>query len=221
MCGRFAQHRYRRAYTYALGLDIPQASDEPIARYNVAPRTLVWTITGGTPKPHAQDLRWGWAPHWAKGKPPAINARAESLWTSKYWAAARHHRLIVPADGWFEWVTGADGKQPYYIQGTEGAPLFFAAVGVFDVAAEAEREGDGFALVTGGAEGGMVDIHDRRPLALPAPLALEWLDHATPQERVEELVALGGMGPDQFQWHPVDRAVGNVRNQGSHLITPI
>ena len=220
MCGRIAQHRYQQSFLEPLGLHLTAVSDSPIGRYNVAPSTLVWSITGGKENPSAQPLRWGWAPHWAKGKPPAKNARAETIWTSRYWAAARKNRLLIPADGWFEWVK-EEAKQPYYIHSAEGAPLYFAAVGVFDPESDDEREGDGFAIVTGGAEGGMVDIHDRRPLALPPELALEWLDSATPQERVEELVASGGLGPESFRWHKVDRAVGNVRNQGAHLIEPI
>ena len=220
MCGRIAQHRYQQAFLKPLGLDLPEASDSPLRRYNVAPRTLVWSVTSGKENPCAQPLRWGWAPHWAKGKPPAINARAETIWTSRYWSAARKNRLLIPADGWFEWVA-EEGKQPYYIHSATDAPLYFAAVGVFDLASDEEREGDGFAIVTGGAEVGMVDIHDRRPLALAPELALEWLDSATPQERIEELVAAGGLGPESFRWHKVDRAVGNVRNQGAHLIEPI
>jgi putative SOS response-associated peptidase YedK len=67
----------------------------------------------------------------------------------------------------------------------------------------------------------MVDIHDRRPVALSPELAREWLDPATPKERAEEMVLHQGEPTDVFEWFKVDQAVGNVRNQGNHVIVAI
>lgn len=67
----------------------------------------------------------------------------------------------------------------------------------------------------------MVDIHDRRPVALSPELAREWLDPATPKERAEQMVLHEGEPSEAFEWFKVDRAVGNVRNQQSGLINPI
>lgn len=67
----------------------------------------------------------------------------------------------------------------------------------------------------------MVDIHDRRPVVLSPDLAREWLDPATPAERAEraeQIVLLQGQPSEEFTWHAVDPAVGNVRNQGPHLV---
>jgi len=58
-------------------------------------------------------------------------------------------------------------------------------------------------------------------MALSPELAREWLDPATPTERDEEIVLLQGEPTEAFEWYPVDRAVGNSRNQGSHLIKRI
>ncbi|GAB1845685.1 hypothetical protein MyNCGM683_05080 [Achromobacter xylosoxidans] len=39
-------------------------------------------------------------------------------------------RILVPADGWYEWKPLADGpkppKQPYFVHATDNSPLFFA-----------------------------------------------------------------------------------------------
>ncbi|MHA6492489.1 SOS response-associated peptidase [Pseudomonas borbori] len=224
MCGRFVQAAAPGAYVKPLSLQgelFGEVSDTQIERYNVAPSTGVWVLTSEEGGARSQTLRWGWEPHWAKGgKPPAINARAETLWTSKFWAAARHHRLIVPADGWYEWVA-AEGKQPYFLHAADKAPLYFAAVGLFPTQTRAEQDDDGFAIVTGAASGGLLDIHDRCPLALSTAVAAEWLDNATPAERIEEIVALAGLPADAFTWFRVGRSVGNVKNQGQALIAAI
>ena len=57
----------------------------------------------------------------------------------------------------------------------------------------------------------MVDIHDRRPVALTPELAREWLDPTTSKERAEHMVLLEGLPSEAFEWFKVDRAVGNVR----------
>lgn len=75
-------------------------------------------------------------------------------------------------------------------------------------------------IITADSAGGMVDIHDRRPVALSPEMAREWLDLATPKERAEEMVMHQGEPTDVFEWFRVDRAIGNVRNQGATLIAP-
>lgn len=224
MCGRFVQAAAPGAYVKPLSLQgelFGEISDTQIERYNVAPSTALWVLTSDDGGARSQTLRWGWEPHWAKGgKPPAINARAETLWTSKFWAAARHHRLIVPADGWYEWVA-AEGKQPYYIHAADKSPLYFAAVGLFPTQTRVEQDDDGFAIVTGAADAGLLDIHDRRPMVLSPAVAAEWLDSATPAERIEEIVALCGLASDAFTWHRVGKPVGNAKNQGQALIAAI
>lgn len=69
--------------------------------------------------------------------------------------------------------------------------------------------------------GGMVDIHDRRPVVLTPELAREWLDPATPKERAEQMVLHRGEPAEAFEWFKVDTAVGNVRNHAPELIEPL
>lgn len=76
-------------------------------------------------------------------------------------------------------------------------------------------------IITADSAGGMVDIHDRRPVVLTPDLASEWLDPATPKERAEQMVLHQGEPADTFEWFKVDTTVGNVRNKGAELITPM
>lgn len=81
-------------------------------------------------------------------------------------------------------------------------------------------EHNSFVTITADSAGGMLDIHDRRPVVLTPDLAREWLDPSTPKERAEQIVLLQGESNDLFEWFKVDRAIGNVRNQNIQLLDP-
>jgi len=170
-------------------------------------------------------VKWGWSPFWAKGKrPDPINARAETVVTGKFFKGLwPNGRALAPANGWFEWLPDlADPKrkQPYYITGADGAPLYFAALAEVHQSLEPD-EHDGFVIITAAADQGLVDIHDRKPLVLTPEVAKEWLDPATTPERAAEIVEAGCRPAQDFRWFPVGKAVGNVRNQGPELIEPV
>ena len=171
---------------------------------------------------HADSQRWGWRPHWAKDRAPPINARVEKVAHGPFFRAIWPHRAICPIDNWFEWVDAGDGtRQPWLIRRRDRGPIYCAAIGQFPVGGAAPRDDDGFVIITADSAGGLLDIHDRRPVVLSAELAREWLDPATPKERAEQLVLLQGEGSDAFQWHRVSKAVGNVRNQAATLIDEV
>jgi putative SOS response-associated peptidase YedK len=188
----------------------------PLERYNVAPTSKVHVFQEGGEGLLISSIKWGWQPFWAKGKrPPAINARVETVSSSSFFREAWPHRLLVPAAGWYEWVANpedAKHKQPYFIHLKSGEPMFFAGIG---------REDDGFVILTADSMGGMVDIHDRRPIVLAPELAKEWIAPSTSPEQAEEIARASGTATEAFAWYQVDRAVGNVRNQGQHLLLPV
>src|SRR5690554_1287945 len=229
MCGRFVQHRIPWEYLERIGIVAPVVGGvdpEPVNRYNVAPRSKV-RILHQAPDGLRWDLvPWGWAPFWAKGKrPPAINARGETAATGKFfkqiWADGR---CVVPADGWYEWVqldpSDKKSKQPYYIHRRDGAPMYFAGIGQFRRDGGEPREGDGFVIITADSDQGMVDIHDRRPVVLSPETAANWLDQELATDEAEEIIAHHGEPVEAFEWYPVGKAVGNVRNEVAELLSP-
>lgn len=115
---------------------------------------------------------------------------------------------------------GGPKKQPYLIRRRDGAPIFCASIGQLPGADEGPSEHDGFVIITAGSAGGMLDIHDRRPVVLTPDLARERLDPATPKERAEQMVLNLGELSDAFEWFKVETAIGNVKNQGKHVIIP-
>ncbi|HHW2628393.1 TPA: SOS response-associated peptidase [Pseudomonas aeruginosa] len=224
MCGRLSQ--YTGLHEFVDALSMPNAlvnlvGEQP-ERYNVAPSTAVTTLRLERNALVAQAIRWGWRPFWARDRAAPINARAEKVATSRFYSSAWKHRALTPVSGWFEWVDEGGGtqKQPYHIQHADGSPILCAAIGQFPGLDDEQAEQHGFVIITADAEGGMVDIHDRRPVVLSPELAREWLDPATPPERAEQIVLLQGEPSESFRWYAVSRDVGNVRNQGAHLIEP-
>jgi putative SOS response-associated peptidase YedK len=224
MCGRLSQ--YRGIHDFVAALSMPNAlvnavGDQPIEHYNVAPTDQVALLHQEGEVLHADLVRWGWRPHWATDKPPSINTRVEKVMHGPYFHAIWPHRAITPIDNWFEWVyEGGPKKQPYLIRRRDRAPILCAAIGQYPAGGREPREDDGFVIITTDSAGGMVDIHDRRPVVLTPELAREWLEHATPKERAEQIVRQAEPG-ETFEWFKVDVAIGNVQNQGKSLIRPI
>ena len=192
------------------------ATSRPVARVQI--------LRGAEDGIHIDSVHWGWAPFWAKGKrPDPINARVETVITGRFFKQLwPNGRALVPANGWFEWVkdpVDPKKKQPYFIRQKSQEPMFFAALARVTPGTE-PQEGDGFVIITADSAGGMVDIHDRRPVVLAPDLARKWLDPSTPMERAEQVALRQSEPADTFEWFKVDRGVGNVRNQGSELIRP-
>lgn len=225
MCGRIAQHRALQLYLRYLAKEqsLEQvAGEQPIGRYNVPPGALVHVIYQHGPELRSTQVKWGYAPAWAKDRrAPAINARLETAATSRFWKAIwGAGRSLVPADGWFEWLTDADDpkqKQPYYLRLKTDEPMFIASIAAFP---HGESAG-GFAIITDDSDAGMVDIHDRRPVVLPVDVAREWLDPALPAHYAEDLARYHSLPTEAFEWYPVTKAVGSVRNDGPEMIAPL
>ena len=74
----------------------------------------------------------------------------------------RNGRVIVPIGGWYEWTVENGKKQPWYITRRENRPIFMACITNFRPYTDQTVE-VGFVIVTQDSEGGMVDLHGRRP----------------------------------------------------------
>lgn len=128
------------------------------------------------------------------------------------------------ADGWFEWKKDpldAKRKQPYFIYHQTKHPIFFAAISHFYPDRIETDDDEGFVIVTASADAGLLDIHDRRPLVMTLGASCEWLDQDTSPARVLQLATQNAVPPEEFSWHPVEKAVGSVKNNTASLIEPI
>lgn len=225
MCGRFVQYEGMAIYIEELNPQIELFSGYdavPINRYNIAPTTRVQLLHTAEDGLHIDAVKWGWAPFWAKGKrPDPINARVETVTTGKFFKQLwPNGRALVPSEGWYEWVKDPDDpkkKQPYFIRLKSQKPMFFGALAQVSLGLE-PQEGDGFVIITAASDQEMVDVHDRKPLVLAPEHAREWLNPNLLPERAEEIARSCSQPAEDFEWHPVGKAVGNVKSYGPALI---
>jgi putative SOS response-associated peptidase YedK len=199
-------------------------SDDHAPSWNVPPGTRPWLMHRFVDdRDHIDAVNWGYRPSWAaeKGIPIAINARIEKAATGPFFRPLwKSGRAIVPADGWYEWTGVPRHKQPWYIRLKTDRPMFLAAITNYRPGKETP-EGTGFVIVTAASEGGMVDVHDRRPVVLSAEDASLWMDNSLPPEQAEHLARTQALSPDAFEWYQVSKDVNRVGNDSAHLIEPI
>ena len=220
MCGRYATTRSAVDLS-ALFDAVDETGDGLVADYNVAPTDPVPVVR----HPRRVDdrvlsvARWGLVPPWApdtSGQARMINARAETVATARAYAPSfQRRRCLVPADGWYEWRrTSVRDKQAYFMTPRDGGVLAFA--GLWTVRGEGPQRLLTCSIVTVPAVADFGLVHDRMPLVLPPDRWAHWLT-AGPDPGVllvpppEEYLA-------SVEIRPVGSAVGDVRNDGPHLV---
>lgn len=263
MCGRYAASANPDELIEAFEIDV-DASAEPSRSvlvnpqqppvgepdYNMAPTKQAPVVLTRAPRAaregtepgeavrQLRHLTWGLVPSWSrdvKAGVRMINARSETLLTSRaYASAARSRRCLVPARGWYEWqaspvATDAKGKprkQPFFISDPEEPIIAFAGLYEFwrdrTVADSADPMAwlATFTIITTDADPGLDRIHDRQPLVLEPADWSTWLDPAlTDESDIADLLAFSR--PGRFTAYPVSRAVSSNRSNGPHLIDPV
>nr|WP_314544732.1 SOS response-associated peptidase family protein [uncultured Massilia sp.] len=221
MCGRFDQSQTARHYANLIGWLDAVYDSESAPTTNAAPGSYHPVMHVQDGQQRVDDVFWGYRAKWAEGKVPiSINARMDKL-ANRYWSRlVKKGRGIVPAEGWYEWTGEKGHKQPWHIHRKDGAPLFMVALANFGPFEEHRAEA-GFVIVTDDASGGMLDLHDRRPVVLEAADAQLWLDHELPAEQALELVRRSAVPPEAFDWYKVSTAVNRVGSNGPQIAAPV
>lgn len=237
MCGRYADFRSAQALADAFGIDPEHIEDDvrlQPARWNVAPTTNVRIVVERAaddgPTRSLRLARWGLVPGWAKDPGigvTMINARSETLAEKPaFRKALTARRCLVPADGYYEWLAQGTGpKQPYWIHPAGGGGVAFAGLYEFWRDHSGAEPGPWLVSTTiitassADSPPGLREIHDRRPVALPAEAWDDWLDPGL-TDAAGALAVLAAPPPPLVPT-PVSRAVSNVRNDGPELIEPL
>ena len=218
MCGRFATGAIGNgALVEWLALDA-EPDPEPAGRWNVAPTQSVGIVREAEGRREMVPARWGLIPHWwrkplAEFKLTTFNARSEDVAEKPVFRDAfRKHRCLVPAIGYYEWSGRKGAKTPWFITVTRNAPGFCMA-GLYS---EVTLEGDfirSFTVLTTAAPEATRHLHPRSPVILDMAEWDRWLDTDADVSNL-----LDPFPSDRFDIWEVDRAVGNVRNEGPELI---
>jgi len=226
MCGRITQTREIRDYAREAGwtesdLWMRDVSGY-VATFNAPPGVKHLVFREHRGHQVVEMVHWGYLSPWAKEKAfgQAINAKREKLLGGYYRSMMKTGRVIVPVDGWYEWTGEKGNKQPWYIRAKTGAPLFLAAL-TNHFPDKDDPEGAGFVIVTNDVAGGMIDVHDRRPVALSAEDARLWMDLSISIEQAEQIVRTSALTEDYFEWYRVSTEVNSVRHDDARLIDAI
>lgn len=220
MCGRYAASR--RPEDLVVEFEAQNATGGQLlpADFNVAPTKDVHAVLVRGGVRQLRVLNWGLVPSWAadaKGGARMINARAETIADKPaFRSAVARRRCLLPADGWYEWVTSDEGtaRQPYFITPLDGSVLAFA--GLYEVRGELVT----CTIVTTAAWGPLTEVHDRMPVVLGRAHWAAWLDPTNDDAgrllQIPDSEILAGL-----ELRPVGSAVGNVDNNGPELVAPI
>ena len=125
-------------------------------------------------------------------------------------------RCIVPAAAFYEWKATPDGKIPHAIARLDGDPLAFA--GIWE--GWRSPEGDvirSYAILTTTANAEMSALHERMPVILAPEDWPAWLG----EQPGDPATMLHPAPPGILRIWPVDKRVGNVRNDGPELLEPM
>lgn len=148
-------------------------------RYNVAPTQLHPVLRRLRDHANLGFASWGVLAR-GPGKPPAINARAETvLERPAFKDAFTTRRCVVPADGFFEWKAGPDGRQPLWFHRPDGKLILLAGLFEQDIATGNEPVRARFVVLTTSPNALMAPVHDRMPALLSPSEAAEWLAKPT------------------------------------------
>ncbi len=168
-------------------------------------------------------MRWGLVPFWAKDIKVGfanINAKAEGVDArSAFREAFQRRRCLVPLDSFYEWKKLGRERQPYAVALADRRLMALAGLWESWRSPAGERLRS-FAIVTTAANALLAPVHDRMPVILGPQSWPLWLGEAAADaERLKTL--LTPYPADEMAIWPVDRRVGNVKNNDPSLIEPV
>ncbi len=210
MCGRYTASAAQAVIEDYFGAEF---SETHIPSYNASPGQHLPAILDTEPGKIVSVL-WGIKPSW--GKHPSrllINARSETVnQRPTFRQSFQKRRCLIVADGFYEWQSTKDGKQPFRIMLKTGEPFAFAGIW---------KEFDGlpaYVILTTEANRVMRTIHERMPVILERGQLVTWLDTDLPEGDALDLLC--PYPEDAITAYPVSRAVNSSKNQSSDLIEP-
>jgi putative SOS response-associated peptidase YedK len=210
MCGRYTVTKAQEVLGMFFGAEF---SERHVPIYNASPGQRLPVILDRDAR-QIRPALWGITPSWpGRRSRLLINARSEGIERSRTFREAfRGRRCLVVADGFYEWRSTGDGKQPYRIVARDGRPFAFA--GLWE-----EIQGQpAYVVLTTSANAVMRPIHGRMPVILAPGQWEAWLD---------KNLGTSGLAPPTdaaseagLSVYRVSVAVNSPRNQGPELILP-
>jgi len=145
--------------------------------------------------------KWGFPGY--KGKGVIINARAETVSEKPMFRESfRLRRCIVPANGYYEWLTHEDRTKTKYLIRVKGKNSFFMA-GLYSFFADWNEElslmAPAVVIITTAAGRDISFIHDRMPVIIRDELIDVWLDKNAGPGELKRILAPYDEGGLRFE----------------------
>lgn len=176
------------------------------SRYNIAPTQPVMTIAIEGGERVARATHWGINAPWSSSG-NLINARAEKLESSKFWASLlATGRVLIPADGFYEWKAIGGRKVPYWFSRTHGSPFAFAGLVSTWTDPQVGEQRRGCVVLTMQPNDLIADLHDRMPAILTPAGEQSWLEAGS----AEALSALKPLPSKLMTARPVSTIVNSA-----------
>jgi len=182
--------------------------------YNITPSSYCPIVRLNQEKKELVLCHWGLIPSWAKDrKITPINAKAETIREKPFFRGAyRHHRCIIPANGFYEWKGSKGNKQPYYFYPENSE--FFGFAGLWEIWERPDVVIESFTIITTEANSVMSPIHERMPVILNKEDYNLWLNN-------DEYDLLKPCEVEQIHCHAVSKNVNSPTNDRPELISEI
>lgn len=233
MCGRYTLFTPQATLEERFDAD----AEEPLEpRYNCAPGQRLPVVTNEAPDT-IRTLKWGLVPPWADNESVGtdlINARAETVREKRSFADAyKKRRCLVLADGFYEWVSRGERKQPYRVAFTDDRPFAMAGLwerwtppqtqtglGEFAGGSTPAVEPDSietFTVITTEPNDLVSTLHHRMAVVLDESEEETWLSgDADEAERL-----LDPYPDDAMEAYPVSTRVNSPANDGPSLVEAV
>jgi putative SOS response-associated peptidase YedK len=220
VCGRFTSSQRREAIGERFEVAVPETYQH---RFNLAPQQRALIVRERDDSREGVMAKWGLLPRWAKDPKIAfkmINARAETL-TEKpaYRSLLGKHRCLIPADGFYEWTFGSDGKKhPIHFHLPECELFSFAGLWTARTDDETGEIIESCTIITTTPNELVAPVHDRMPVILPTAAESIWLDPTISKEHAVSL--LEPYPAELMVALPASTRMNSVRNDDSGLLLP-
>jgi putative SOS response-associated peptidase YedK len=220
MCGRYASFLPAEYLARLFATVNPPPNLRPT--WNMAPTmdAPVVRLARETSERHLDVLKWGLVPYFTKDLKKArkpINARCETVATSGMFREAfAKRRCLVPAAAYYEWLDGPSRKVPFAVARLDREAVVFGGMWEEWRSPEGEKL-QTFATITTEANKQLAVIQDRMPVIIEKQDWPVWLG----ETEGDPTSLLRAAPEDVLRVWPVDKKVGNFRNDGPELLTPV
>jgi putative SOS response-associated peptidase YedK len=220
MCGRFVRAISLPELLKEFDVEEPPFDVQP--SYNVAPSQEIVIIVNDGKKMLAL-CRWGFVPSWSKDTAignKMINARAESVAEKpSFKSAFKSKRILVVADGFYEWRKDGKVKTPVYVHLKSGRP--FGLAGLFNIWTSPEgKKMCTSTIITTSANKLLGQIHSRMPVIINKADEELWLNSSVHDaEGLNHLMI--PYKSEEMAYYEVSSLVNSPSNNSPDCIIPL